>query len=52
MAQGQFKVIQNGEVILLKKAKHIAPAEMENLIIKPEDLKSKDPIEIHLEEIV
>lgn len=52
MAQGHFKVIQNGEVILLKKAKHIAPAEMENLIIKPEDLKSKDPIEIHLEEIV
>jgi NADPH-dependent 2,4-dienoyl-CoA reductase/sulfur reductase-like enzyme len=52
MAQGQFKVIQNGEVILQKKAKYIAPAEMENLVIKPEDLKTKDPIEIHLEEIL
>lgn len=52
MAQGIFKVTQNNQVILQKKAKHIAPAEMENIVIKKEDLISNDPIEISLEEVL
>ncbi|MDY0211077.1 MAG: FAD-dependent oxidoreductase [Acholeplasma sp.] len=50
MASGTFKVIQNGEVIQMKKAKYIAPAEMESLTIKLEELKSFDPITLSLEE--
>lgn len=52
MAQGIFKVIQNGEIIYQKKAKHIAPAEMENVVLKKEDFKSADEFEISLEEIL
>lgn len=51
MALGLFKVIQNGKVIIQKKAKYIAPAEMENIVIKKEDFISNDPIEISLEEL-
>ncbi len=52
MEQGLFKVTQNGVVILQKKAKYIAPAEMENILIKKENLLSNDPIEISLEEVL
>lgn len=48
---GIFKVIQNGKVIDSKKAKYIAPAEMENITIQPEEFISNDPITITLEEM-
>ncbi len=51
MITGIFKVIQNGKVIDSKKAKYIAPAEMENITIQPEEFISSDPITIMLEEI-
>lgn len=51
MTTGLFKVIQNGKVIDSKKAKYIAPAEMENITIQPEEFISNDPITITLEEI-
>jgi thioredoxin reductase len=50
MAQGTIKVIQGGQVIVQKKAKYIAPAEMENIIIRKEHFISNQPIEICLEE--
>lgn len=50
MAQGTIKVIQNGQVIVQKKAKYIAPAEMENIVIRKEHFNSNQPIEICLEE--
>ena len=51
MTTGLFKVIQNGKVIDSKKAKYIAPAEMENITIQPEEFISNDSITITLEEI-
>lgn len=51
MTTGLFKVIQNGKVIDSKKAKYIAPAEMENITIQPEEFISSDSITITLEEI-
>lgn len=51
MTSGIFKVIQNGQVIDSKKAKYIAPAEMENITIQKEEFISSDPITIMLEEI-
>ena len=50
MTSGTFKVIQNGEVIQIKKAKYIAPAEMENITIKFEELKKFEDITLELEE--
>ncbi|MCU0105505.1 NAD(P)/FAD-dependent oxidoreductase [Acholeplasma vituli] len=52
MTSGVFKVIQNGQVIVQKKAKYIAPAEMEQILIKPNEWISQDPIEIILEESI
>lgn len=52
MATGIFNVTQNGKVIISKKAKYIAPAEMENIIIKRTDFISNDPITISLEESI
>lgn len=46
-----FKVLQNGQIIFSKKAKHIAPAEMETLIIKKEMFIDDTSIEILMEEI-
>jgi len=51
MESGIFYVYQNGVLIKSKKAKYIAPAEMEHLLIKPEDFISNDPIELILEEV-
>lgn len=51
MEQGIFKVYQNGVLIKTKKAKYIAPAEMEHLRIKPSEFISHDPIELILEEV-
>ncbi len=51
MESGLFKVIQNGLVIKTKKAKYIAPAEMEKILVKPEEFKSTDEIIIELEEL-
>ncbi|MDO9628574.1 MAG: FAD-dependent oxidoreductase [Acholeplasmataceae bacterium] len=52
MEKGVFKIIQNGKVIQTKKAKYIAPAEMEKMLIKPADFVSKDEISIELEELL
>ena len=49
VAQGIFKIIQDGQVIKEKKAKYIAPAEMEKITLQPSDLKSDSPITITLE---
>jgi len=42
--QGTFKVYQNNQLIKTKKAKYIAPAEMEMLTIDPKDLLDHSPI--------
>jgi NADPH-dependent 2,4-dienoyl-CoA reductase/sulfur reductase-like enzyme len=52
MEIGLFKVIQNGKVIKTKKAKFIAPAEMEKISVKPEEFLSSDEITVELEEII
>jgi NADPH-dependent 2,4-dienoyl-CoA reductase/sulfur reductase-like enzyme len=52
MEQGIFKVYQNNVLIKTKKAKYIAPAEMEHLLIKPNEFISQDPIELVLEEVL
>ncbi|PKK98221.1 MAG: pyridine nucleotide-disulfide oxidoreductase [Tenericutes bacterium HGW-Tenericutes-2] len=50
MEKGTFKIIQDGKVILSKKRKHIAPAEMEKILLKPSDFISRNEITIELEE--
>lgn len=50
MISGIFKVFQNNQVIAMKKAKYIAPAEMENITIAPDAFISSDPITLILEE--
>ena len=52
MEKGIFKIIQNGKVIKTKKAKFIAPAEMEKIWIQPTDFISSDEIMIELEELL
>ncbi|MDY0346252.1 MAG: FAD-dependent oxidoreductase [Acholeplasma sp.] len=52
MAEGLFTISQDGQTIYSKKAKHIAPAEMENIQLDPNILKSASPITISLEEIL
>lgn len=50
MIAGTFKVLQKDQVIMTKKAKYIAPAEMENIILQPDDFISSDAITVILEE--
>jgi len=50
--QGVFKVFQNNQLIKTKKAKYIAPAEMEMLTIDPKDLIDHSPITLLLEEVL
>jgi len=50
--QGDFKVFQNNKLIKTKKAKYIAPAEMEMLTIDPKDLLDNSPITLMLEEVL
>jgi NADPH-dependent 2,4-dienoyl-CoA reductase/sulfur reductase-like enzyme len=50
--QGTFKVYQNNQLIKTKKAKYIAPAEMEMLTIDPKDLLDHSPITLMLEEVL
>lgn len=50
MEKGTFNIIQDGKVILSKKRKHIAPAEMEKILLKPSDFISRNEITIELEE--
>jgi len=50
--QGVFKVFQNNKLIKTKKAKYIAPAEMEMLTIDPKDLLDNSPITLMLEEVL
>lgn len=50
--QGVFKVFQNNQLIKTKKAKYIAPAEMEMLTIDPKDLLDHSPITLMLEEVL
>lgn len=52
MTSGIFKVIQDQQVIVSKKTKYIAPAEMEMIKIKPEQFISKNPITLLLEELL
>lgn len=51
MVSGIFKVIQDDHIIATKKAKYIAPAEMEMMTIKPEQFLSLNPITLVLEEL-
>jgi thioredoxin reductase len=50
MEKGTFKIIQDGKIIYSKKRKHIAPAEMEKILLKPSDFISRNEITIELEE--
>lgn len=47
--KGTFKVFQGDDLILEKKARYLAPAEMEHIKIKKEQLTSNAPIRISLE---
>ena len=47
--RGTFRVYQGDTLILEKKARHLAPAEMEHLVIKKEQLTTPAPIRISLE---
>lgn len=49
VAQGTFKIIQDGVVIKEKKAKYLAPAEMEKITLNPSDLLNNHPITLQLE---
>lgn len=51
MEQGIFKLYQDGKLIKSKKARYIAPAEMEHLVIKKDDVQSDGPFELVLEEV-
>jgi len=51
MDKAIFKILQNNQVIYSKKAKHLAPAEMEKLVLKKEMLLDNSPITILLEEV-
>ena len=48
---GIFKVSQNHQLIKQKKAKYVAPAEMEHLILNPEDFIDQSPITLDFEEV-
>jgi len=50
MEKGIFKIIQNNQVILTRKSKHLAPAEMEKIKIKPAILLDSSQITLLLEE--
>jgi len=50
MIAGTFKVLQNNQVIAVKKTKYIAPAEMETLEIAQDAFISQDAITLVLEE--
>ncbi len=52
MEKAIFTVIQNNQVIYTKKAKHLAPAEMEKITVKPEMLIDQSQISILLEEVL
>ena len=52
MEQGIFRVMQNNQVIKTKKAKYIAPAEMEKMILDPKDFMDSSPITLSLEEVM
>ena len=47
--RGTFKVYQGDDLILEKKARHLAPAEMEHIKLTKEQLKTNAPIRISLE---
>ncbi len=51
MDKGVFKLIQNGEVIYTKKAKNLAPAEMEKLTLNPSVLLDHSQLTLTLEEV-
>lgn len=48
-AKGTFIVSQGEEIILEKKARHIAPAEMEHIKVPKDKFKNHEPIQIRLE---
>ncbi len=47
--KGTFKIMQGDQLIMHKKARHIAPAEMEHLTVPKDKMVSDDPITISLE---
>lgn len=49
---GIFRILQNGKVIKEKKAKFIAPAEMEHITLSPNDLIDTSSIYLEFEEVV
>ena len=48
-AKGTFKITQGETLIMHKKARHIAPAEMEHIVVPKEKMVSNAPITISLE---
>lgn len=51
MNKGVFKLIQNNQVIMTKKAKNLAPAEMEKMSLNPNIIIDSSPITLILEEV-
>ncbi|MCF7930572.1 MAG: NAD(P)/FAD-dependent oxidoreductase [Acholeplasmataceae bacterium] len=51
MEAAVFKIIQNGTEIMTKKAKNLAPAEMEKMSLKIDKLIDDSPITLLLEEV-
>ncbi|MFP4187565.1 MAG: NAD(P)/FAD-dependent oxidoreductase [Acholeplasmataceae bacterium] len=48
---GVFRIYQNDEIIKEKKTKFIAPAEMEKIAIRPDEIRNTDPITLTMEVI-
>ncbi len=51
MNKGIFKLIQNDQIIMTKKAKNLAPAEMEKMSLNPNVLIDSSPLTLILEEV-
>lgn len=52
MTSAYLQVIQDGTIIAQKKSAYLAPAEMESIVIKPDQFQSKSPIHLHVEELL
>jgi NADPH-dependent 2,4-dienoyl-CoA reductase/sulfur reductase-like enzyme len=52
MTSAMLQVYQDGAIIFQRKSAYLAPAEMESITLKPDQLKSKNPIRLHVEELI
>lgn len=47
--QAVFKLVQDNQVIKEKKARYVAPAEMEKMMLDPQDLNGRGPVTLYME---